>query len=154
MKQNVQKNNQSESLIYSGDDVKSLEKKAKAVIAGLTHSFILEANDFLKEMELLLKEASLLGKKERAFLFKSRFFQLAHDLKGQGETYGFDLITVLSENICFIIRNKSFFSQKEIDWFLLDVEDMKKVLSQPPHGLSSELKKEITTRLEKQKCLK
>ena len=103
MKQNVQKNNQSESLIYSGDDVKSLEKKAKAVIAGLTHSFILEANDFLKEMELLLKEASLLGKKERAFLFKSRFFQLAHDLKGQGETYGFDLITVLSENICFSI---------------------------------------------------
>ncbi len=154
MNNNVEKNNRLMSLTYSSDEVKSLEKKAKKLIDSLTNSFVLEANEFLFEMQKLLQEASVVEKKERSFILKNRFFSLAHDLKGQGTTYGYDMITLLSEHICDFIRSKSVFSQKEIDLFVLDVEDMKKVLSQPPHGLSSRLKKEIINRLEKQKCLK
>ena len=154
MNQNVAKNNRLMSLTYSSDEVKSLEKKAKQLINSLTNSFVLEADEFLSEMQRLLQEASLAEKKERAFILKNRFFSLAHDLKGQGSTYGYDMITLLSAHICEFIRNKSFFTQKEIDLFVLDVKDMQKVLSQPPHGLSSSLKKEIINRLEKQKCLK
>ena len=154
MNKNVAKNNRLMSLTYSSDEVKSLEKKARQLINSLTNSFVLEANEFLSEMQRLLQEASLAEKKERAFILKNRFFSLAHDLKGQGSTYGYDMITLLSEHICEFVRNKSFFTQKEIDLFVLDVEDMKKVLLQPPHGLSSSLKKEIINRLEKQKCLK
>ncbi|MBO7244042.1 MAG: hypothetical protein J6V53_02000 [Alphaproteobacteria bacterium] len=143
-----------DSLVYSGDDVKYLEKKAQKVIDDLRGSFVTEANDFVCEMSLLLEQAMQLDKNERTFLLKNRFFNLAHDLKGQGTTYGFELVTVLADHICGTIRQKRFFSQKEMDVFLLDVLDMKKVLSEPPYGISSGLKKQIINRLEKAKCLK
>ena len=150
----IQQINRFGSLNYSRDDVQSLEKKAKNVIKSLTSSFEKEAKDFLDEMDLLLQEASLLEKNERTYLFKNRFFRLAHDLKGQGATYGFEMITVLSDHICDVVRHKKYFSQKEIEDFLLDVTDMKKVLLCPPFETSHSLKKQIANRLEKYKCLK
>lgn len=150
----IQQINRLAPLNYSRDGVDALEKKAKKLVKSLTVSFLKEATEFVNEMELLLQEASLLGKSERTYLFKNRFFQLAHDLKGQGTTYGFELVTVLADHICMLIRQKKYFTQKEIDLFSLDVIDMKKVLLQSPHEENLLLKKEILNRLEKIKCLK
>ena len=64
MNKNVEKNNRLMSLTYSSDEVKSLEKKAKKLINSLTNSFVLEANEFLSEMQRLLQEASFFSTKE------------------------------------------------------------------------------------------
>lgn len=148
----IQQINQLTPLNYSRDEMNDLEKKAKNLIESLTGSFLKEAVEFVQEMELLLQEAALLGKSERTYLFKNRFFQLAHDLKGQGTTYGFELITLLAGHVCDEIRQKKYFSQKEIDLFAEDVSDMKKVLYQLPHETNVDLQKEILTRLERIKC--
>jgi chemotaxis protein histidine kinase CheA len=142
------------SLNYFNEDNKTLAKKAEKLIKSLTGSFLTEANDFIKEMDSMLEEAALLGKSERYDLFKTRFFQLAHDLKGQGTTYGFELITVLADQICTIIRHKKVFTQKEIDIFAMDIQDMQKVLSQGANETTPQLKKQILNRLEQIKCLK
>ena len=73
MNKNVEKNNRLMSLTYSSDEVKSLEKKAKKLIDSLTNSFVLEANEFLFEMQKLLQDASVVEKKERSFIIKNLF---------------------------------------------------------------------------------
>ena len=63
-------------------------------------------------------------------------------------------LDVNKEKVEKINNKQSPIADKEIEDFLLDVTDMKKVLLCPPFETSHSLKKQIANRLEKYKCLK
>ncbi len=129
-------------------EASSLEKKAQNVIQALTKPFINEAETTLNKMEKILSDIDFLQQKEKDRLIKGLFFQMAHDLKGQGATYGFPLITRLSAHICTLINEEKSYSVQTIKIFKSDIDDMQKIIKYPPNEPDLKLTKKIINRLE------
>ncbi len=134
--------------INSLAEATSLEKKAQHVIHELTKPFIKEAHTSLNKMNKILSDSFFLQQKEKDRLIKDLFFKAAHDLKGQGSTYGFPLITKLSAHICTLILEEKSYSDNILKIFKLDLEDMEQILKYPPNEIDKKLAKQILNRLE------
>ena len=126
----------------------SFEKKAENLIHSLTKTFLQEAKASLSNMHHILDNLSYLNETEKARLIQTSFFKSAHDLKGQGETYGYPLITRVAAHLCEQIKRKKNYSQKNIQSFKLDVMDMEALIQEPPHHQNIKLEKRIWDRLE------
>ena len=126
----------------------SFEKKAQDLIHSLTKSFIKEANHSLLNMQHALEDMSFLKESEKTRVIQTIFFQSAHDLKGQGETYGYPLITKIAGQICSKIKKQKIYSEKDIFSFKVNVSDMIKLLQIQPNHKDLKLEKSILQHLE------
>ena len=61
-------------------------------------------------------------------------FQIAHDMKGQGGTFGYPLITRIGEQLCRFIEKVHDLGQHEVEVISLHVEAMVLVLHQRIKG--------------------
>ena len=142
------KNHFTQSTIGSDKEADILEKKAQHLIHSLKKNFLKEATDALTHMQKALDDTAFLSQSEKDRLLKTLFFQTVHDLKGQGSTYGYPLITKIATHDCFIIQSKKSFSQANIDNFKLDILDMQALLKEENLSNKSALAKKIIKRLE------
>ena len=126
----------------------NLEKKAQEVIHSLTKSFMQEAKTSLLNMQNTLDNISFLNESEKTRVIQSRLFQAAHDLKGQGATYGYPLITEIADHICLKIKKQKSYSKEDIFSFKTDVSDMISILQCHPNHKDTKLEKRILQRLE------
>ena len=122
-----------------GTDIQTenLEKKADQVIRDLTGTFLLSAKENIARLKELL---SVLQTQSQPTVAKKELYQTAHDLKGQGSVFGYNLITALSSNICKILQKNNVLSNKELDIVEQDIADMALVLTFPPHTQNETLR--------------
>ena len=132
----------------SEKEATTLEKKAQEVIHALTKSFIHEAQNSLLNMQRILNNISFLKESEKIRVIQTGFFQAAHDLKGQGATYGYPLITEIADHICLKIKKQKSYSKEDIFSFKTDVSDMISILQCHPNHKDTKLEKRILQRLE------
>lgn len=126
----------------------SFEKKAQDLIHSLTKSFLKEANISLSNMKSALDNLSFSNISEQERIIQTSFFQAAHDLKGQGSTYGYPLITKIADHICNQIKNQKHYSKETISSFKQNVEDMIELINEAPNHQNTKLEKRILERLE------
>lgn len=144
----ISKNNFNNHAFQTEKEANSFEKKAETLIHSLTKTFLKEAKTSLSNMIHILDTISYLNDAEKTRIIQTSFFKSAHDLKGQGETYGYPLITRVAAHLCEQIRLKKSYSQKNIQSFRLDVIDMEALIQEPPHHKNIKLEKRIWDRLE------
>lgn len=105
-----------------------LEKMANDALADLANKFPAWACGDVQKMKDLLTDASEVYKQERTDLIRQKFYPKAHDLKGQGTTFGYPLVSDIASHICRLITEKSQFSTADLSILKRDTRLLETVL--------------------------
>ena len=112
-------------------DVAALAR-AEAVIADLADSYL----DWVEEDLVKIRRAhdELSANMDNPEKHVDAVFQIAHDMKGQGGSFGYDLMTILGNDLCRFIEGKKDLSKTDLDVISLYIDTMKIVISQRMSG--------------------
>lgn len=105
-----------------------LEKLAMEAMADLSAKFPAWASGDVQKIKQYLGEAGGVFGAERSDLIRTKVYPKVHDLKGQGSTFGYPLITDIGSHMCSIISNKTTFSSDDLLVLKSDAQMMETVL--------------------------
>ncbi|MDA0998367.1 MAG: Hpt domain-containing protein [Proteobacteria bacterium] len=112
-------------------DMATLER-AEAAIAGMTDSYLEWVLEDLKKLGAAfvnLKAASGERKAEA-----DAVFQIAHDIKGQGGSFGYDLMTVVGNELCRLLEKVPSIGNPEVEAVRVHIEAMKLIIQNKIKG--------------------
>lgn len=128
-------------------EIKALEKQAQKVVSSLNETFLAGAKESAERLLSLLETARAKEPAEQAAFMKGFLFPVAHDLKGQGATFGYPLLSDLGAHLCARINKQRLWRREDLNACMQDILDMRTVLNFPPNTQNEKLK-QIQTRLE------
>ncbi len=112
----------------SSNNPEDLEKLAMEAMSDLAAKFPAWASGDVQKIKQYLAEASGIFGEERTIIIRQRVYPKAHDLKGQGTTFGYPLITDIGSHMCKLITSKTTFSAADILTLKNDANLMETVL--------------------------
>ena len=105
-----------------------LERLAMEAMSDLAAKFPAWASGDVQKIKQYLAEASGTFDEERTTIIRQRVYPKAHDLKGQGTTFGYPLITDIGSHMCKLMTSKTTFSSSDIGILKNDANMMETVL--------------------------
>lgn len=112
-------------------DLETLER-AESVIAAMADSYLEWVQEDLVKIEAAyvnLTKSTGDGKDEA-----DKIFQVAHDIKGQGGSFGYDLMTVIANELCRLIERQETFGSAEAQAIKVHVDALKLVIQNEMKG--------------------
>ena len=107
-------------------------RKAEAAIEDMCEDYLdwvqKDLADIDTAFDLLLSQKG----SERENL--DQIFLLAHDMKGQGGTFGFDLITTIADQLCRLVAKKEFTNKNGYDAIHVHIDAMRVVINNKIKG--------------------
>lgn len=92
----------------------TLARRAADTLADLADQYPTWTQDELTAMTDFLDQASATDGDARFPLIREHFFRKAHDIKGQGATFGYPLMTDVGSFVCEYLRHKTNFTDQDI----------------------------------------
>lgn len=105
-----------------------VEKAAQAALSDLSDKFPAWACGDVQKMKEYLAEATGMFDEKRTQFIRQDFYTKAHDLKGQGTTFGYPLITDIAAHICRFITEKNNISSSDLAVLKKDTRFLETVL--------------------------
>ncbi len=126
-------------------DPKALEKGEEA-IASMADSYLDSVADDLRHIDEAFKklEAATGDRKEEL----KGVFQTALILKGQGGSFGYDLMTTIGNELCRLIEKLDKAGPKEVEAIKLHIDSMKLVIANDIKGDGGETGKKMLAGLQ------
>ncbi len=109
-------------------DPADLEKLAMEAMSDLSAKFPAWASGDVQKIKQYLAEASGTFDEERTTIIRQSVYPKAHDLKGQGTTFGYPLITDIGSHMCKLMTSKTSFSSADLQQLKDDANMMETVL--------------------------
>ena len=75
-------------------------------------------------------------------------FDIVHEIRGQGGSFGFGLISVVADSLCKFIEGKNDFKAFELDVIKVHIMAMKVVFGQNLKGPQKELSEQLSELLQ------
>jgi len=127
-------------------DLEALER-AEQVIAGMTDSYLNWVVEDLKKIEAAYnKLASAEGDRKKEL---HDVFQISHDIKGQGGSFGYDLMTAIGNELCRLIEKTDKVGDSEIQAVKLHIDALKLVIGEDLKGNGGEEGEKMLAGLQK-----
>lgn len=117
------------SFLYDGFEEKKMNDfsgdydKAMAVLNDLAKEYESWVKNDMELAQSLFDQAVGLKSTQRTQLMHNEFFRVIHDMKGQGATFDYDLITEVGNHLCrYVEKQKSFNDEsltevkRHLDW--------------------------------------
>ncbi len=112
-------------------DLATLER-AENVIAEMADSYLEWVQEDLKRIEGAYKKlAEASGERTKE---AEEVFQIAHDIKGQGGSFGYDLMTLIANELCRLIERQDGFGPAEVQAVKVHIDAMKLVIQNRMKG--------------------
>lgn len=112
-------------------DLATLER-AESVIAAMADSYLEWVEEDLKRIEAAyVKMAAASGDRKAE---AEGVFQIAHDIKGQGGSFGYDLMTVIGNELCRLIERRETFGEAELQAIRVHIDALKLVINSNMKG--------------------
>ena len=115
-----------------GVDAAMLEK-AEALIANLQGDFVVWVQEDLKKLQQHFDAAMALPVEERGHAMKE-VFGVLHNMKGQGGSFGFPLVTQLANMLCRFMETRTSFAQAEMETVLVCMNAIRLVVAERLSG--------------------
>ena len=127
-------------------DLSTLER-AEEAIAGMADQYLDWVQDDLKRLDEAFKvlAAASGDRKEEV----DGVFQVAHDMKGQGGSFGYDLVTAIGNQLCRLIEKVDTFGDAEVGAIRVHIDALKLVIAQKMKGPGGKTGDQIMFGLEK-----
>jgi len=107
-------------------DLEALER-AEEVIAGMTDSYLDWVAEDLKKIESAYEALAAATGDRKAEM--EAIFQVAHDIKGQGGSFGYDLMTAIGNELCRLIEKAETIGPGEIEAAKVHIDALKLVIA-------------------------
>ena len=112
-------------------DLATLER-AENVITEMADSYLEWVQEDLKRIEGAYKKlAEASGERTKE---AEEVFQIAHDIKGQGGSFGYDLMTLIANELCRLIERQDGFGPAEVQAVKVHIDAMKLVIQNRMKG--------------------
>lgn len=108
--------------------MEELAKQAEEAMADLARTFPAIATSSVQDMKLALAEAMGTFDEERTKIIKTKLYPKAHDLKGQGATFGYPLITDVGAHLCKFLTSQKSYSPADLQKIKQDVVAIETIL--------------------------
>jgi len=107
-------------------------KRAESIIADMADSYL----DWVEEdlIKITKAQAELKAHLDEPAKYLDKVFQIAHDMKGQGGSFGYDLMTILGNDLCRFIEGKETASKVDLEVIDLYIGTMQIVISKRMSG--------------------
>ncbi len=126
-------------------DLEAIEK-AEEAISSMADSYLVSvADDFRKIDEAFEKLEAATGDRKEELM---GVFQTALVLKGQGGSFGYDLMTAIGNELCRLIEKLDKAGPKEVEAIKLHIDSMKLVISNDIKGDGGDTGKEMLAGLQ------
>ncbi|MBC8270216.1 MAG: Hpt domain-containing protein [Rhodospirillaceae bacterium] len=125
-------------------DLAAIER-AESVIANMADDYLDWVEDDLVKIANAQKE--LKANRDKSEEYLDKVFQVAHDMKGQGGSFGYDLMTILGNDLCRFIEGKKTASDVDIEVIDLYISTMQIVISKRMSGDGGPAGNEVLTGL-------
>lgn len=112
-------------------DLETLER-AEKVIADMADSYLEWVQEDLKKLDDCYKDMQV-AEPPRADAAEG-LFQVAHDIKGQGGSFGYDLMTVIGNELCRLLERQQSFDSAELQAIKVHIDAMKLVIQNKMTG--------------------
>ena len=106
--------------------------RAEKVITDLTDNYLEWVEDDLKKIRVAYDRLVNNEGPQREAL--DAMFRIAHDIKGQGGSFGYDLVTVIGNQLCHFLENREAITPAGIEAVGLHIEAIKVVIGQRMTG--------------------
>ncbi|PJK27560.1 hypothetical protein [Minwuia thermotolerans] len=124
-----------------------LIRKAQDAIDEMAEEFRVWAEkDIMKVQEMVADTPNQTGDLDKHY---DRIFGVVHDLKGQGGTFGYTLLTSVGDNLCHFIDNLSAPSVDDLTVIAPHVEALRAILKHDVRGSDDPIGVEIVDSLHK-----
>lgn len=130
-----------------GGEMARMLARAEAAVADLAKSYASWAVADVEKCAEILAASRAAGAEDRVALARD-IHGVAHNIKGQGTSFGYPLMTRLGQSLCQLTRRKAAFSDADLDLIGAHVEAMRLVLAKEIRGDGGELGDRLGTRLE------
>ena len=110
------------------DNPEDLERLAMEAMADLSAKFPAWVSGDVQKIKQLLAEASGIFGDERTEFIHANIYPKVHDLKGQGTTFGYPLITDIGSHMCQLLTSKDSFTSDDLLVLKNDTKMMETVL--------------------------
>ena len=107
-------------------------KRAEAVIADMTDHYVEWVTKDLEKIHQALEDLKAEKKDHKDAL--AGIFQLAHDMKGQGGSFGYTLMTILGGNLCNVVEKLEDAGPAEVEVIQLHINAMDLVIAKEMKG--------------------
>ena len=132
-------------------DADILSDKVAQALADLTVSYVIQVKKDIQIMQDLLKKAEVASPQKKVELIQGDFFVKMHDLKGQGATFGYPLLTRIGAVVCDFIRDKKNLSLLDINFLKQYVDDAELIVRENLTGDGGDRGAAIRKRLDEEK---
>lgn len=120
--------------------------RAEKVIADLADNYLEWAHEDMAKLQGALGELVSEGGDQKEKIAK--VFQISHDMKGQGGSFGYDLITTIGNGLCRYLEHREEVGVAEIEAIKLHVGSMQVVLAKGIKGEGGEIGVQLLNGLE------
>lgn len=107
--------------------------KAEAVIAGLRSAYLDWVAEDVRKLNALFDQTAAAPLAGRPALMKA-VFTIAHDVKGQGGSFGFDLMTQVGNQLCRTVEARTDWPDQSLILVRRLLDAMGRILSQSLSG--------------------
>jgi hypothetical protein len=112
-------------------DMATLER-AEQVISDMAGDYINWVQEDLRLIQEAMDEVKSSGGESEGAM--SRVFAISHDIKGQGGSFGYDLMTMVGDDLCRIIDHSKKADTSVLDVMQVHIDTMKLIIKSEMKG--------------------
>ena len=102
--------------------------KAMAVLDDLAKEYVVWVQQDLEKLENAYSQACAVSGDERDKVVRETLFRVAHDMKGQGATFGYDLVTEIGNHLCRYIERQASFDAPQMEAVEIHVKALRQII--------------------------
>lgn len=124
-----------------GEALSDIEARAGQALAALGDDYLAKAGEDLRRIEAALAQLSGGAAERQAAL--ERVHRIAHDMRGQAGTFGYDLITTIGSSLCDYIEEAEDPARLDPEALQIHVDSLRAVLKGRVTGDGGKLGREL-----------
>lgn len=130
-------------------EISSVEQQAAAVISELSQQYPTWAMADVLKLKKFLNQAQTLPESEQTSLIKDELYRVSHDIKGQGGTFGYPLMTDVAAQLCNFIKESKNFSAQKMDFIQEHIDVLETILKDKLAGDGGETGQRVWEKIKK-----
>lgn len=114
---------------------KSQEQSAADVISDLSEKYPKWAMGDVTKLKRLFNDANSIAGNGRTKMIKEELYPIAHDIKGQGATFGYPLMTDVAAHLCDKVKqNNGIFDAEQMSYIKKHIDALEHILNEKMTG--------------------
>ena len=102
--------------------------KAMAVLDDLAKEYVVWVQQDLKNLEDTYSQACSASGDVRDEIIRENLFRIAHDMKGQGATFGYELVTDIGNHLCRYIERQDTFDEPQMEAVEIHIKALRQII--------------------------